>query len=200
MVRLLNEIASALEPVGGSTAPDVTFESVEPHQMPEPCRSLLVHSRDMTGTLAAFWGGPLLLRPIRVRREGEELYRQVVLVKEKAGEERVVEAGAIRINLDAFPDSARKLILENHVPLGAILSGRRIDYVSCPRSYFRTPTNDFLREAFPGEREGLHYGRHNVLSRPDGRTLAEVVEILPLLEKRTVEGISNAFRAEGRPG
>ena len=77
MDRLLNEIAAALEPIGGSIAPEITFKSVEPRQMPEPCRSLLVHSRDMTGTLAAFWGGPLILRPIRVRREGNELYRQV---------------------------------------------------------------------------------------------------------------------------
>lgn len=186
MVRLLNEITAALEPVGSPTAPEITFESVEPHQMPEPCRSLLVHARDMTGTLAAFWGGPLFLRAMRVRRVGEELYRQVVLVREEAGKERAVEAGAIRIYLGAFPDSVRKVILANQVPLGAILSERNIAYVSRPRSYFRTQTNGFLREAFPGDPEGTHYGRHNVLAAPDGSTLAEVVEILPLLDERAI--------------
>jgi len=186
MVSLLNEITAALEPLGSSTASEITFESVEPHQMPEPCRSLLVHSRDMTGTLAAFWGGPLFLRPMRVRRAGEELYRQVVLVTEEAGKERAVEAGAIRIYLQAFPDAVRELILANHIPLGAILSEHNIAYVSRPRSYFRTQTNDLLREAFPGDPEGIHYGRHNVLAAPDGRTLAEVVEVLPLLDERPI--------------
>jgi hypothetical protein len=187
MVHLLNEIAAALESGDDSIAPEVAVKSVQPSRIPEPCRSLLVHSRDMTGTLAAFWGGPLLLRPIRVRREGDELYRQVVLVRAEGEEERPVEAGAIRIYLDAFPDAARKLILGNQVPLGAILSDHSIAYVSRPRGFFRTPTNDFLRKAFPGEGDGIHYGRHNVLSTPAGRTLAEVVEILPLLDRRAIE-------------
>ena len=80
------------------------IEPVEPEDIPEPFRSLLVHEKDMTGTLAGYWGLPIILRPRTVRRKGNVLYRQVVLT---AGPDRIpVEAGAIKIYLDRFPAEA----------------------------------------------------------------------------------------------
>ncbi len=181
MVAFLNEIVAALELEPGSGATSGTFEAVEADDIPEPSKSLLVHRRDMTGTLADFWGGRIHIEPLQVRREGDDVYREVVLVAGDNGAGRRVEAGAIRIRLGAFPEQARREILGNRTPLGAILTAHEIPYVSSPRAYFRTRTNEFLRGSFPGDPEGMHYGRHNVLTAPDGATLAEVIEILPVL-------------------
>ncbi len=179
MVRFLNEIVAALEVDPDSTARSGPFVRVEPIEMPEPCRSLLVHNRDMTGTLERFFESPIHIEPLLVRRDGDDLCREVVLVAASNGKTRRVEAGAIRIRLAAFPEAARCAVLESRTPLGAILVEHEIPFQSHPRGYFRTTTNDFLRQAFPDDPDGTHYGRHNVLSLSDGTVLAEVVEILP---------------------
>lgn len=174
MNSLLDEIKTAL-----ARRPPSPFVAVPPAAIPEPSRTLLVHNRDMTGTLADFWKSQIYVNPMRVERDDDVLYREVVLTAGEGEGARRVEAGGIRIHLSAFPDRARDEILANHTPFGAILTEHAIPFLSRPRAYFRTQTSDFLREAFPGEQEGTHYGRHNVLSTPEGETLAEVVEILP---------------------
>ena len=189
MAHFLEDIASLLDPseTADAGAEDIAagIEDIEPDALPEPSRSLLVHERDMTGTLAAFWGSPIELRPLRVHREGEVLYRQVVLI---ATNKRIpVEAGAIRIHLDRFPPEALGEITGNRRPLGAILAEYRIPYTCSPRGFFRIPTNRFLREAFGDVRDTMHYGRRNRLVNPAGELLAEVVEILPMIEEPSAE-------------
>ena len=96
------------------------IEPIEPTEIPEPYRSLLVHEKDMTGTLAGYWGLPISLRPLTVLRDGNSLYRQVVLT---AGPDRIpVEAGAIMIYLDRFPPEALPVIRQSQKPLGVILT------------------------------------------------------------------------------
>lgn len=167
---LTGEDASAQDVIRG-------IEPVERSDIPEPYRSLLVHDKDMTGTLAAYWGLPITLRPLTVQREGDVLYRQVVLT---AGPDRIpVEAGAIKIYLDRFPSEVRTVITGNRQPLGAILNVYRIAYVSAPRGFFRLPSNPNLQEAFADPRDQIFYGRRNRLTNPAGEPLAEVLEILP---------------------
>lgn len=152
-------------------------EPVEPAEIPEPYRSLLVHDKDMTGTLAAYWKLPIALRPLAVQREGDTLYRQVVLT---AGPEQIpVEAGAIKIYLDRFPPKALPVITQSLQPLGAVLTEYKISYVSAPRGFFRFSANENLRKAFGDPRERMLYGRRNRLTNPAGEPLADVVEILP---------------------
>ena len=174
MRLLLDEIKLALgqRPVG-------RYVAIPPSSIPEPCRSLLVHNRDMTGTLSQFWNSAICIHPLRVDESRDSLYREVVLTAGEDRDARRVEAGAIRIHLGEFPSAAKTEILAGHAPFGGILTDHEIAFRSRPRAYFRTQTNEFLREAFPNDPEGTHYGRHNVLSTPEGATLAEVVEILP---------------------
>lgn len=181
MHLVLDEIAGSLRERTEAEVPAAlsAVETIDPAAIPEPSRSLLVHNRDMTGTLARFWGQPIHIEPLLVRRESDALYREVTLVAGNGEAARRVEAGAIRISLGAFPEEARRKILANREPFGGILNEYGIAYDSRPRAYFRTLTNAFLRKAFPGEPDGLHYGRHNVLTSAAGAVLAEVVEILP---------------------
>jgi chorismate-pyruvate lyase len=162
-----------------ATVQDVVprIELVEAAEIPEPYRSLLVHDRDMTGTLAAYWKLPIALDPLAVQREGDILYRQVVLT---AGPDRIpVEAGAIKIYLDRFPSAALRVITQSLQPLGAVLTEYKIPYISAPRGFFRLPANERLREALGDPREQTLYGRRNRLTNPAGEPIADVVEILP---------------------
>lgn len=153
------------------------IELIEAAAIPEPYRSLLVHDKDMTGTLAAYWKQSIALLPLAVHREGDVLYRQVVLT---AGPDRIpVEAGAIKIHLNRFPPEALPVITQSLQPLGAVLSEYKVPYVSAPRGFFRLAANKQLREAFDDPREQVLYGRRNRLTTPTGETLAEVIEILP---------------------
>lgn len=149
--------------------------------MPEPFRSLLVHDSDMTSTLERFHGERLELRLLARRLEDESLFRQVVLQGVESG--KAVEFGAIRIDLAAFDDAPRQLIMEAKQPLGSILGQFGLTYASRPRLFFHVESNGHMEEVLNLSRPATLYGRQNVLSAPDGRALAEVVEILPPVEE-----------------
>ncbi len=188
MARFLQSIAVVLDPLKreAPSAREVIqgIEPIEPALIPEPYRSLLVHDSDMTGTLSAYWELPIALRPLIVFRDGNLLHRQVVLT---AGADRIpVEAGAIRIHLNRFPPEALPVITQGMQPLGAVLSEYRIPHVSDPQGFFQLPANRFLKEAFQDPRDQTLYGRCNRISDAAGKTLAEVVEILPATERSRV--------------
>ncbi|MFN3651072.1 MAG: hypothetical protein ACK47B_15970 [Armatimonadota bacterium] len=152
---------------------------VEGPEMPQPYRGLLVHDRDMTPTLERFHGERISLRLLERRLEGDALMRQVVLVTGDSG--RAVEYGAIVIHCDQFPEAARPLILESRCPLGTILAIHQIEHGSCPSGFFAVEPNPEIAAALGLFEPATLYGRRNVLSRPDGAALAEVLEILPPL-------------------
>ena len=174
IVAILRRLQSA-DPSAREVIRDI--EPIEPTEIPEPYRSLLVHEKDMTGTLAGYWGLPITLRPVTVLRDGNSLYRQVVLT---AGPDRIpVEAGAIIIYLDRFPPEVLPVIRQSQKPLGVILTEYRVSYVSTPQGFFQTEANTFLQDAFADAREQTLYGRCNRLTNPAGKPLAEVFEVLP---------------------
>lgn len=153
------------------------IERVEGSLIPQPYRDLLVHDRDMTPTLEAFHGEPIHLRVMSCGAPSGIFFREVVLVTTESV--RPVEFGAIRIRLDGFGNSARELILEGLIPLGTILKQEEILHRSDPRRYFRVEPDQVVARALEMEGREPLYGRHNLISSPDGRVLAEMVEILP---------------------
>ena len=153
------------------------IERVEGAMIPQPYRRLLVHERDMTPTLEAFHGEPIQLRVMSRGVPSGILFREVVLVTKKTA--RPVEFGAIRIRLDGFGTSAREVILEGLIPLGTILKQEEIPHRSEPQRYFRVEPDQVVARALEMEAREPLYGRHNLISSPDGRVLAEMVEILP---------------------
>ena len=160
--------------VAGGDAPQVLRGS----DLPSPYRELLDHQRDMTGTLEGFWGGPLTLRALRMERAGEVLLRRVVL--ESRG--RPIAYGAIRIQLAAFDEGAREEILAASIPLGAILRKRAIEHRARALGFFRTEADALTLEGLALESSAPLFGRLAQLDDGRGRTLAEVVEILPPIE------------------
>lgn len=151
---------------------------VEGRSIPEPHRTLLVHERDMTRTLEQFHGRTVHLEVLRrLRLEGGIYGREVVLRLD--GSNRPVEFGVTQVHLDHFPEPWRTQILEERLPLGAILNQSGIPYTSRPSAWLRFQCDDFIAGIF-----GLHdrpdlYGRRNTLRKEHGEVLAEIIEILP---------------------
>lgn len=154
------------------SAPHAQVSMVEAAELPQPQRRLLDHGRDMTGTLETFLGQQLTLKPLYVRREGDLLYRRVVLL---AGDEPV-EYGAIRIDLAALPAETRPAVEAGEQPLGGLLSRAGVKLASEARGFVRTEASA-AAEALGAQ--GPLFGRLARLYDGTGRTLADVVEILP---------------------
>ncbi|MEO7298061.1 MAG: hypothetical protein ABI042_05735 [Verrucomicrobiota bacterium] len=150
---------------------------VNPNEIPEPYKSLLVHDGDMTSRLESFHGAEIHIELLARHTHENEYFREVVLTLN--GEKKPVEFGAIKIILDLFPHDAQKEILKEHRPLGHILKQFNIAHSSRPKSFLTLSSDDFINRAL--KLTGAHslYGRRNTLVDPWDRPLAEIVEILP---------------------
>ena len=169
---------SAFDPDDGSVL--TSAKILEAEELPQPYQQLLAHDRDMTGTLEAYFKQPMTLRIYGKKLEGDSLFRQVVLEGIKDGQPR--EFGAIRIDLTCFDDETRQLIVECKVPLGRVLREHDVAYVSNPSAYLAVVPDALLSKALNAE-HGPLYGRKNELTMPDGRAIAQIIEILPKLEE-----------------
>jgi len=184
MPDLTARIANLLDPLAefysaeGRTLPRV--ETMPPDDLPQPARSLLVHDRDMTSTLEAFYADTLHLRVLNMHQHGHALNRQVVLETDR--DDRAVEFGAIQIHLDRFSHEARDDIIACHRPLGTIIAAHAIAYRSQPSAFFAIEPDVMINSALGlpllGDQTPILYGRHNTLVDREGGILAEVVEIL----------------------
>jgi hypothetical protein len=150
---------------------------VEGADVPEPYRTLLVHDRDMTPTLEAYHAERIHLRTIGRRQDGDALSRLVVLTTTATA--RPVEFGAIVIHLEQFPPAAREVILGCRVPLGTVLAEFGIEHFSRPSAFLRVNSDPLINGSLDTTGSDPLYGRCNVLRKPDGQALADVIEILP---------------------
>jgi hypothetical protein len=153
------------------------IETIEPGEIPEPRRSLLVHKNDMTPTLAAFHAATIQLQVLSRQHRDDFYFREVVLLAE--GTEKPVEFGAIRINLALFSPIARRHILEERSPLGHLLGVHSVTHSSRPKAFFRLQADSLMIGALNLSQPQVLYGRRNTLLDSVHRPLAEVVEILP---------------------
>jgi chorismate-pyruvate lyase len=152
------------------------LEELKGTEVPQPYRALLVHSSDMTSTLASFYGEPPRLRVLTRERRNDSYKREVVLwITEGA---RPIEYGVIRINLDRLPPAARQLVLQEERPLGDILNGEAIAFLSWPQAFFRLKSDARAGAALGLRNPGFLYGRRNVLLDGSRHLLAEVIEVL----------------------
>ena len=153
------------------------IEQVRDEDVPEPYKTLLVHNDDMTPTLEKFYGETIHLEVFRREQRGDFYYREVVLLLDQ--NEKRVEFGAIKINLALFSSSARRQILQEHLPLGHILQECGMAHTSRPKAFLRVRADDFIKQSLKLSGDHWLYGRRNTLFDPGRRHLAEIVEILP---------------------
>ena len=163
--------------------------------VPQPYQTLLVHSSDMTPTLARFYGQSLGLKVLSRERQDDSYKREVILWV--AEDTRPVEYGVIRICLDRLPPVARRLVLEEKRPLGDILQGEAIPHLSWPQAFFRLKADAQAGAALGLQHAGFLYGRRNVLLDGSRHLLAEVIEVLAPAAKsdQSVDWAKPAIRA-----
>ncbi len=113
------------------------------------------------------------------QQRGDFYFREVLLVLR--GSRKIVEFGAIKINLSLFPSAARREILEERAPLGGILEKHSIAHSSRPKAFLKLHADEFIRGVFKLPDEPSLYGRRNTLLDPHEHSIAEIVEILPPL-------------------
>lgn len=154
-----------------------SIEIVPGDCIPEPQRRLLVHQNDMTPTLEEYYGCDIHLEVLRSEVRGDDYVREVVL--RLNGSNLPVEFGANRIDLSLYHGELRRLVLEEHVPLGHLLKEFAIPHTSRPRAYLRVQPDPWMQQAFGLEHPTVLYGRRNTLRDPQGRPLSQIVEILP---------------------
>jgi len=159
----------------GSARPHVTF--IEPEDMPEEERWLLVHASDMTPRLRNFHQSEINLDVHARGRIGDYYVRASVL--KRGSDDRAVEFGAIGIHLNVLEEDARHLVLEGRMPFGGILEALSVPHSSHPRGYFRIIIDSRLAELLNAVEGETLYGRCNELRHACGKTLADVVEVLP---------------------
>jgi chorismate-pyruvate lyase len=159
----------------GLTLPPL--QQVDPEEVPEPYKMLLVHQSDMTSTLEHFHGQAVHLRVLSREQRGEAYYREVVLRLE--GNQKPVEFGAIKINLDRFTLPARQQILKEYWPLGRILKDCAIAYASRPKAFLQIASDKLINSVLNLTGAQLLYGRRNTIFDASEQPLAEIVEILP---------------------
>lgn len=157
--------------------PSLTYEKIEPADMPEPYRSLLVHEGDMTSRLEGHHECAIIVRRLRSSNNGKSYFREVILQTEPEG--KPVEYGAIEVNLGSLPEEVREVILKARQPLGGILNDHRVPYSSAPRAFLKVVPDGPIVEAFETIEADCLFGRSNVISDYNGRTIAQIVEILP---------------------
>lgn len=157
-----------------------TLHRIEPEGVPQPYKSLLVHTQDMTPALEQFHGGRLRLRVLRREQREQSYLRGVTLILD--GTDRAVAFGAIKINLALFSPASRKDILLEKYPLGHILEEHALPHSGRPRAFFAVEADDFISRALLCSVHDSLYGRRNSLLDQHQRSLAEVVEILPSIE------------------
>jgi hypothetical protein len=176
------------EPTGLSVP---ALKELKGTEVPHPYQELLVHSSDMTPTLAGFYGQSLGLRVLSRERAGNSYKREVILWL--AGDTRPVEYGVIRICLDRLPPGARRLVLQEQRPLGDILHGEAIPHLSWPQAFFQLKADAHAGAALGLRRARILYGRRNVLLDGSRQLLAEVIEVLAPVAK------SEQAAVQGKP-
>lgn len=155
------------------------IEQIAGVEVPEPYKSLLVHFNDMTPTLAAHHQSTIYIDVLRRERRGDFYFREVVLRLDR--DNQPVEFGANRVCLPQLPEDARRLILEEHLPLGQILHQCQVPHRSFPKCFIRVEADEFIDHAFDLAGRSVLYGRQARILNPRGQPISEIVEILPPL-------------------
>lgn len=161
-------LSDELSPVG-----DVVC--VQPSEMSEVYRRLLVHTNHMTPTLQDFHGEAVELRVLAYHDDDRWYHRKILLTT--GGGRWPVEFGLVRLDLSALPDSVRKAVLERRQPLGDILIANGVMTEVEPRWYLRFAAGHPVVGYLAPASGGACFGRVATI-HCDGRAAMELLEVV----------------------
>jgi chorismate-pyruvate lyase len=148
--------------------------------IPEPYRSLLVHTHHMTVTVERFYGRPVDVTVLDAVRDGDEYARRILL--ELRGSGRVVQSGIVQIDLSLLSAPVRERIVEGKTPLGRVLIEHDVLRHIQPAGYLKVEPDAEMCGWFGLSEPATCYGRLGVIYT-DGKPAIEVLEVLaPIAE------------------
>jgi len=163
---------SLLAPLSSFSFPATSF--VQPGEVSEPSRTLLVHNHHMTVTLEAHYGSPLRVEVLERVRLGDSYTRRICLYE--TGKNVPVLYGVVRIHLQFCKDGVRERILAEREPLGRILIQNgvltRIDLLGLLKIESSSVPGDWF-----GNRGGDVFGRLAVI-HCDDQPAIELLEMV----------------------
>jgi chorismate-pyruvate lyase len=150
-------------------------EPIVADDMPEPYRSLLVHTHHMTVTVEQFYGDRVNVQVLESRHDGDEYARKILL--SLAGTGRVVQFGIVQLDLTRLAPHVRDEIVAERTPLGRVLIQNEVLRRVRPIRFVKVRPNAAMRTWFELENENPLYGRLGIIDT-DGQPAVEVLEIL----------------------
>lgn len=152
-----------------------SYEVIGADEVPEPYRGLLVHEEHMTVTVEAFHGGPVDVRVLAAREEGDLYARKSLLIHHDSG--RVVQFGIVRMEMGEVSAEVRAAIVAQKTPLGRILIDHDILRRIEPTAYLRLQPSAEFRSWFAMTAPQPLYGRLALIHFHE-RPVVEVLEIV----------------------
>jgi chorismate-pyruvate lyase len=151
------------------------YEFVAPDEVPPPYHGLLVHEHHMTVTVEAHHGGPVDVRVLARRHDGDSYARKILLALQSTG--RIVQFGIARVNLGFCSQVVRAEILAAGTPLGRILIQHNVLRRIEPTAFLRVIPGPAMMEWFSLHQPRPTYGRLAYI-HCDGKPAIELLEIL----------------------
>ena len=160
-------------------------EEVPGSILPEPYKTLLLHSDLMTLAMERFHRAPIDVRVLARRIDGMSYSREIMLVRQDTG--AVVQFAFAHFNLDAVSEVVRQDILGEQVPLGRVLVNHRIDYQTEVIGFLKVTVGARLAELLNSPVNVATYGRVGRLLC-GGKPTFNVIEVSAPVERRASSG------------
>lgn len=148
---------------------------IQPENIPHPEDELLVHHNHMTVVLERHHKQPVAVTVMDERFEGHFYRRKIKLTL--AGTDRVIELGAVRLDLRYLPEHVSAEIRQKKTPLGAILIKHNLLRRVKPRYFVRVPPGGPVLDLFGVQASEPVYGRVGTIYC-DGEPCIEMLEIV----------------------
>ena len=189
--------------------------------LPLVYQRMLAHHYHMTVTMEGYYGGPVQVRVLNERLDGDQYVREITLVRpaKSPGEpERVVQYGIVRFDFTYVTPQVKAEILAKDLPLGQVLINHNVLRVIDLGAIMRLTAGPGLAEKLAMPESAVTYGRLATIFcngapavdlleitaplselRPDGPTLPNIAAIQlccrqPLESRRFYESLDLVFR------
>ncbi len=151
------------------------FTEVTESKLPQPYRRLLVHDSHMTVTVEAHHGCPVDVHVLDVHQTPTHYSRKILLTRQS--DNRVVQFGIVRLNLDYLGPDVRREIESQQAPLGRILIEHDVLRTVKLLSLWRVAAGGKLGKLFGLDKPAVTYGR-TALIYCNGIPAVELLEIV----------------------
>lgn len=151
------------------------FEEVSPEEVPELSRQLLWHDQHMTVTVEEHHQVAVDVRVLNTHVTPTHYSRRIVLTRQS--DERVVQFGIVRLNVDFLGSKVREEIERQQTPLGRILIQHNVLRHVRPLSLWRIEPGPDLQKLFELGNEATCYGR-TALIYCNGLPAVELLEVV----------------------